>query len=99
VEGKYEDGVARLYSSLERGDRFRLARQYGVSTEDVGTEQLPEGLRAEFEQKYRETQESRILARLTKWFAWLGKIHCRLVCLGLVVGSNFEHFQTFMRPG
>ena len=60
VEGKYEDGVARLYSCLERGARFRLARQYGISTEDVGAEQIPEGLRAEFEQKYRDAREGKV---------------------------------------
>jgi len=51
IEGKYEDGVARLYSCLERGVKFRLHRQYGISTEDVKTDQMPEALRAEFVQK------------------------------------------------
>jgi CRISPR-associated protein (TIGR02710 family) len=60
VEGKYEDGVARLYSCLERGARFRLLRHYAVSTEDVKVEQVPESLRAEFDQKYRDARESKI---------------------------------------
>jgi CRISPR-associated protein (TIGR02710 family) len=60
VEGKYEDGVARLYSCLERGAKFRLLRRFGVSTEDVRTEQLPENMRAEFEHKYRDARDSTI---------------------------------------
>jgi CRISPR-associated protein (TIGR02710 family) len=60
IEGKYEDGVARLYSCLERGAQFRLQRQYGVSTEAVTPEQMPEVLRAEFELKYRDPREGKI---------------------------------------
>jgi CRISPR-associated protein (TIGR02710 family) len=60
VEGKYEDGVARLYSCLERGAKFRLLRRFGVSTEDVKAEQLPESVRAEFEHKYRDARDSTI---------------------------------------
>ena len=52
--------MARLYSCLERGAKFRLQRQYGVSTEDVQVEQIPESLRAEFDQKYRDARESQI---------------------------------------
>jgi CRISPR-associated protein (TIGR02710 family) len=60
VEGKYEDGVARLYSCLERGAKFRLQRQYGISTDAVKPEQLPEALRAEFELKYRDPRDGQI---------------------------------------
>jgi len=60
IEGKYEDGVARLYSCLERGARFRLQRQRRVSTEDVKADQIPELLRAEFTQKYVDTRDGKI---------------------------------------
>lgn len=60
IEGKYEDGVARLYSCLERGARFRLHRQYGVSTEDVMADQIPEPLQGEFTQKYVDTPDGKI---------------------------------------
>ena len=52
--------MARLYSGLERGAKFRLQRQYGVSTEDVKSEQVPESIRSEFDQKYRDARESKI---------------------------------------
>jgi CRISPR-associated protein (TIGR02710 family) len=60
LEGKYEDAVARLYSALERAAKFRLQRQYRISTEDVTPPQLPEALRAEYEQKYRDAREGTI---------------------------------------
>jgi CRISPR-associated protein (TIGR02710 family) len=60
IESKYEDAVARLYSGLERGAKFRLQRQYGVSTDDVKVDQMPEVLREEFAQKYRDAGEGKI---------------------------------------
>jgi CRISPR-associated protein (TIGR02710 family) len=60
IEGKYEDAVARLYSCLERGAKFRLQRRYRVSTDDVRVDQLPEALREEFAQKYRDPREGKI---------------------------------------
>jgi CRISPR-associated protein (TIGR02710 family) len=60
IECKFEDGVARLYSCLERGAKFRLQRQYGVSTEDVKADQLPESLRAEFAEKYSDPREGKM---------------------------------------
>jgi CRISPR-associated protein (TIGR02710 family) len=60
IEGKYEDGIARLYSCLERGAKFHLHRQFGVSTEDVKVEQLPDAIRVEFDQKYRDVRKGKI---------------------------------------
>jgi CRISPR-associated protein (TIGR02710 family) len=60
LEGKYEDAVARLYSALERAARFCLRREYGISTEAVNPAQLPEALRAEYEQKYREARDGQL---------------------------------------
>jgi CRISPR-associated protein (TIGR02710 family) len=60
LEGKCEDAVARLYSCLERGAKFRLQRQFGVSTEDVRPQQIPDTIRTEFEQRYRDAHEGNI---------------------------------------
>jgi CRISPR-associated protein (TIGR02710 family) len=60
IEGKYEDAVARLYSALERGARFRLQRQYGISTEEVQPAQLPETVRAEYMQKYADARDGTV---------------------------------------
>jgi CRISPR-associated protein, Cas02710 family len=45
---------------LERGAKFRLQRQYGVSTDDVKVDQIPEVMRGEFAQKYRDAGEGKI---------------------------------------
>jgi len=82
IEGKYEDGVARLYSCLERGAKFRLHRQYGVTTEDVKLDQIPEALRAEFEHKYRDLREGKI--RLPLFAAYR-----LLEALGDALGQSF----------
>ena len=37
-----------------------MQRQYGVSTDDVESNQLPEALRSEFEQKYGDPREGKI---------------------------------------
>ena len=60
IEGKYEDAVARLYSALERGAKFRLQRQYAISTEDVKPARLPEALRDEYVQKYGDIRHGKI---------------------------------------
>jgi CRISPR-associated protein (TIGR02710 family) len=60
IEGKYEDAVARLYSALERAARFRLRRQYRISTEDVKREQLPEALRTDYLQKYLDPRDGKL---------------------------------------
>jgi CRISPR-associated protein (TIGR02710 family) len=60
IEGKYEDAVARLYSGLERAARFRLRRQYRISTEDVKQEQIPEALREEYMQKYHDPRDGKL---------------------------------------
>jgi CRISPR-associated protein (TIGR02710 family) len=65
IESKYEDAVAaRLYSALERAARFRLRRQYRISTEDVKREQLPEALREDYLQKYLDPRDGKLKAPL-----------------------------------
>jgi hypothetical protein len=60
IEGKYEDAVAQPYSCFERDAKFRLQRQYGMSTDDVRVDQFPEVLRSQFEQKYRDPRDAKI---------------------------------------
>lgn len=60
LEGKHEDAVARLYSALERGARFRLQGTHGMHTEDVKPQQIPETLRDEYEQKYRDPRDGKL---------------------------------------
>jgi len=82
IEGKYEDAVARLYSGLERAARFRLRRQYRISTEDVKLEQLPAVLREEYTQKYHDPRDDKLKVPLLVAYRLLE-------ALGDALGSGF----------
>ena len=51
-EGKYDDGVARLYRSLEMIGQIEFEKKFGCSTSDVKAEKLPESMREEITKKY-----------------------------------------------
>ncbi len=60
LESKYEDAVARLYSALERGARFRLRSRHDILTDAVDPEQIPEALREEYQSRYVDTRDGQI---------------------------------------
>jgi CRISPR-associated protein (TIGR02710 family) len=74
IEGKYEDGVARLYSCLERSARFRLQRRYEISTEDVRADQIPESIGAAFAQRYRDPHDGKIRLPLSAAYRLLAAL-------------------------
>jgi CRISPR-associated protein (TIGR02710 family) len=47
-QGRYDDGVARLYRSVEMWHQWRLLEHHSVSTKGVRWEQIPEDVQAEF---------------------------------------------------
>lgn len=51
LEGKYDDGVARLYRALEMAMQVRLKR-YGIDPSRAEPGDIPEGLREEFVRRY-----------------------------------------------
>ena len=74
IEGKYEDAVARLYSGLERAARFRLQRQYRISTEDVKPAQLPALVREDYRQKYLDPHDGKIKVPLVAAYQLLAAL-------------------------
>lgn len=82
IEGKYEDAVARLYSALERGAKFRLGRQYGIHTDAVEPEQIPESLRDEYLPRYHDTRDQKVKVPLLAAYRLLD-------ALGDELGSAF----------
>lgn len=54
---KYDDAVARLYSTLESLARNRLLTKYQVKNGDVKPGQIPETVREEYLRKYRDPDE------------------------------------------
>ncbi len=54
-EGRYDDGVARLYRAAEAIAQFVLARKYGIEyTSRVTLENVPEAVREEYRSRLRE---------------------------------------------
>lgn len=49
VQGRYDDGVARLYRALEWLAQIRLSTEYNIDTNDVDPELMPDELRNQFE--------------------------------------------------
>jgi CRISPR-associated protein (TIGR02710 family) len=47
-QGRYDDGVARLYRAVEMWHQWRLLTNHSVSTDSVEWEKLDEGLRQQF---------------------------------------------------
>jgi CRISPR-associated protein (TIGR02710 family) len=89
IEGKYEDAVARLYSALERGAKFRLKRQHGIRTDDVEPEQIPEVLREEYLHRYHDTRDEKVKVPLLAAYRLLD-------ALGDDLGSAFMARQDDM---
>ena len=56
VAKKYDDAVARLYSVLETLARNSLSTQFGIQTDKVQPEQVPEVLRAEYVHLYTNSE-------------------------------------------
>lgn len=52
-EGKYEDAVARLYSTVEKIFKIRLMQKYNINNSKLKLQSLPEGIR----DNYKENQQ------------------------------------------
>jgi CRISPR-associated protein (TIGR02710 family) len=59
LEYKYDDAVARLYRAIEAYSQIRLASR-NIITSDVKEGQLPQEVRSEFVNKYRDSIDDRI---------------------------------------
>ena len=59
MEHKYDDAIARLYRAAGAYAQIRLAGR-GINTADVQENQLPEEIRTEFTNKYRDEVDNRL---------------------------------------
>jgi len=92
LENKHDDAVARLYRAIELLGQSELKNSYGIETSNVKEELIPEDLRAEYRQKYRDKYDSRI--KLPLWASYQ---------LLKVLGSDlarrfFNHYEGKIRP-
>lgn len=91
IEGKYEDAVARLYSAMERAARFRLRRQYRISTEHVQAEQLPAALREEYTRKYQDQRDGALKVPLLAAYRLLAALGDALGCACMARQEEIVH--------
>jgi len=54
VEGKYDDGVARLYRGFELLAQLRLKSAYNIEASKAGENDIPEAIRDDFCRKYSD---------------------------------------------
>ena len=47
-QGRYDDGVARLYRAVEMWHQWRLQKRNGISTKDTDWEKVPKGIQEAF---------------------------------------------------
>jgi len=59
IENKYDDAVARLYRAVEAYAQIKLSGG-GINTSDVKIDSLPQEIRTEFSNKYKDEIDNRI---------------------------------------
>jgi CRISPR-associated protein (TIGR02710 family) len=76
LEGRYDDGVARLYRALEMAGHLGLAQPplQVVDASDVPLDRLPESIRADFEKRYRNEKNGKIQLPLLATFQLLAEV-------------------------
>ena len=60
IEGKYDDGVARLYRAAEMFAQNILAKQYSIDTSDVDTRKVPSSMKTLLAKNLAEDSKIRI---------------------------------------
>ena len=60
AQGRYDDGIARLYRALEWLAQIRLRTKYGIDSNDVNLELVPEQLREQFHPRGSQAGKVRI---------------------------------------
>ncbi len=90
LEGKYDDGVARLYRSFELLAQLQLKSVYNIEAGKAGEHEIPETIRDEFCQKYLDPALGRLKLPLQACYRLLSE-------LGDALGKHYldqkKHFE------
>jgi CRISPR-associated protein (TIGR02710 family) len=89
-EGKVDDAVLRLYRVVEMSAQERLHSVYGIDAADARPAQIPDGLREEFSQRYRDANDGRVKLPLSACYRLLD-------ALGDSLGQAFKKHETRFR--
>jgi|GEM_PF-2236211 len=91
-EGKYDDGIVRLYRTVEMFGQVEIYEELGCHTDAVPSDLIPEELRSELQRK--SNKEGKVELSLHDDFRVLSK-------LGNEIGKDFikneDHFKKIMR--
>lgn len=89
-EGKIDDAILRLYRVVEMSAQERLRNGHGIDPADVRPARMPEGLREEFTQRYRDSNDGRVKLPLSGCYRLLA-------ALGDSLGRAFEEHEDRFR--
>lgn len=73
-QGKYDDGVARLYRTLEMLGQIAFKKEAGCSTSDVDAQKLPQNLKKEYLSRYKSPEDGKIRLPLLATYRLLREI-------------------------
>jgi CRISPR-associated protein (TIGR02710 family) len=91
LEGSYDDGIVRLYRALELGAQVAIQRRLRCGTDRVPLSAVPDPLRDEFRERYREPQRGCVEIPMEAAYRLLG-------ALGEPEGRRFEaHKEAFRK--
>lgn len=91
AEGKVDDAVLRLYRLVEMLAQERLLRVYAIDTSDVKADMIPDAIREDFVEKYRNRRTNKIELPQSPSYQLLKE-------LGDPLGQAFEEHQSrFMK--
>jgi len=85
-EGKIDDAILRLYRVVEMSAQERLRNSHGIDPADARPARMPEELREEFSQRYRDSSDGRVKLPLSACYRLLA-------ALGDPLGRAFEEHE------
>lgn len=92
LEKKFDDAVARLYRAIEVLGQSELKTNYGIETSNVKEDLIPENLRTEYRQKYRDKYDSKIKLPLYASYQLLKALGSNLAM------RFFDRYEKDIRP-
>ena len=92
LEKKYDDAIARLYRAIEVLGQSELKNRYGIETSNVEEDLIPDDLRAEYRQKYRDKYDYKIKLPLYASYQLLKALGSDLAV------RFFNHYEDKIKP-
>ncbi|NWF89085.1 MAG: TIGR02710 family CRISPR-associated protein [Ignavibacteriaceae bacterium] len=92
-EYKYDDAVARLYRALEMIGQIEFEKEFKCSTSEVNIDKLPEHLREDLLEKYKDKKDGKVKIPLFCVFEILNEVQNEL---GILFKSKIEEIKMIL---